>query len=80
MSWSEEKQLIDSFKEKARKGHIATANEIIIAYEQLCGFSVHKTTIYRVLERHQWWKIVPRPVHPKKDVSAVEQFKKTLLA
>lgn len=79
MSWSEEKQLIDSFKEKARKGHIATASEIKIAYEQLCGFPVHKTTIYRVLERHQWRKIVPRPVHPKKDVSAVEEFKKTLL-
>ena len=78
LSWSAEKQLIDSFKEKARKGHIATVREIKITYEELCGFSVHKTTIYRVLERHQWRKIVPRPSHPKKDSSAVEEFKKTL--
>jgi transposase len=70
LSWAQEKQLIDSFKEKARKGHIATASEIKIAYEHLCGFPVHKTTIYRVLERHQWRKIVPRPAHPKKVSSA----------
>lgn len=80
LSWLEEKQLIDSFKEKARKGHIATASEIKNAYEQLCGFPVHKTTIYRVLERHQWRKIKPRPSHPRKDASAVEEFKKTLLS
>lgn len=78
LSWSAEKQLIDSLKEKARKGHIATAEEIKQAYEQLCGFAVHKTTIYRLLERHQWRKIIPRQSHPKKDPSAIEEFKKTL--
>ena len=70
-------QLIDSFKEKARRGQIATAIQIQQAYEQKCGFAVHKTTIYRLLERHQWRKIVPRPNHPKKDANAVDEFKKT---
>lgn len=78
LSWLEEKQLIDSFKETARRGQIATANEIKIAYEKLCGFQVHKTTIYRLLERHQWRKIVPRPNHPKKEPSAIEDFFKNL--
>lgn len=78
LSWQEEKQLINSFKEKARRGQIATASEIQQVYEQLCGFEVHKTTIYRLLERHQWRKIVPRPAHPKKDPSSVDDFKKTL--
>lgn len=77
MSWGEERQLIDSFKEKARRGQIATAIQIQQADEQQCGFPVHKTTIYRLLERHQWRKIVPRPSHPKKDPSAVDEFKKT---
>lgn len=78
LSWEEEQRLIQEFEEKALKGYIATAKEIKRAYEQKVGFSVHKTTIYRLLERHQWRKIVPRPGHPKEDLVAQEEFKKTL--
>ncbi|MBH8552614.1 winged helix-turn-helix domain-containing protein [Nostocaceae cyanobacterium CENA357] len=35
---------------------------------------MHKTTIYRLLERHQWRQIVPRPTHPKKDLNAVDEL------
>jgi len=77
LSWQQEKQLIDPFKEKARRGQVATAMQIKLAYEKKCGFSVHKTTIYRLLERHQWRKIVPRPTHPKKDPKEIDEFKKT---
>ena len=80
LSWSEEKQLIESFKNKAVKGHIATAREIKDAYEEKVGHQVHKTTIYRLLDRHQWHKIVPRPSHPQEDPQAQEEFKKTLLS
>jgi transposase len=79
LSWQQEKQLIESFKEKAVKGHIATSKEIKIAYEQKIGFPVDKTTIYRLLERHQWRKVVPRPSHPKEEPKSIEEFKKTLL-
>ncbi|MBD0390823.1 MAG: winged helix-turn-helix domain-containing protein [Nostoc sp. C3-bin3] len=79
LNWEQEKELIDSFKEKARRGQVATAMQIKLAYEKQCGFPVHKTTIYRLLERHQWRKIVPRPTHPKKDPNAVDEFKKTFL-
>lgn len=78
LSWQAEKELIESFKKKAVKGHIATAKEIQQAYEQKIGRMVHKTTIYRLLDRHQWHKIVPRPSHPKEDPCAQEEFKKTL--
>lgn len=78
LSWSQEKQLIESFKTKAVKGYIATAKEIKLAYEQQVGHQVHKTTIYRLMDRHQWHKIVPRPSHPKEDPVAQEDFKKTL--
>lgn len=77
LSREQEKQLIEPFKEKARRGQVATAMQIKLAYEKECGFLVHKTTIYRLLERHQWRKIVPRPTHPKKDSNAVDEFKKT---
>lgn len=79
LSWEQEKELIDSFKEKAGCGQIATAMQIKLAYERECGFMVHKTTIYRLMERHQWRKIVPRPSHPKKDPTAIDEFKKTSL-
>ena len=77
LSLEQEKQLIELFKEKARRGQIATAMQIKLAYEQELGFPVHKTTIYRLLERHQWRKIIPRPSHPKQDKNAVDEFKKT---
>jgi transposase len=77
LSLEQEKQLIDQFKEKARRGQVATAMQIKLVYEKECGFPVHKTTIYRMLERHQWRKVVPRPTHPKKDPNAVDEFKKT---
>lgn len=79
LSWSEEKQLIENFKAKAVKGHIATAQEIKNAYEEKVGHQVDKTTIYRLLDRHQWHKIVPRPSHPQEDPQAQEEFQKTLL-
>ena len=78
LSLSQEKQLIESCKSKAVKGHIATDKEIKNAYEEKVGHQVHKTTIYRLLDRHQWHKIVPRPSHPKEDPQAQEEFKKTL--
>ena len=36
-----------------------------------------RSTIYRLLERHGWRKVVPRPRHPKADVAAQAAFKKT---
>jgi len=54
LSWEQEQRLIESFKEKSV--NIATAKEILLAYEQKIGHQVHKTTIYRLLERHEWQK------------------------
>jgi transposase len=38
-----------------------------------------RSTIYRLLERHGWRKVMPRPRHPKADVAAQAAFKKTVL-
>lgn len=37
-----------------------------------------RTTVYRLLERHGWRKLMPRPPHPKADPQAQETFKKTI--
>jgi transposase len=77
LSFDEEKEFIDSFIKQAQLGQIATTSDIKIAFENKTGGKVHKTTIYRLLERHQWRKIVPLPFHPKQDKKAQEEFKKT---
>jgi transposase len=74
---NEEKEFMNSFIQQAQLGQIATASEIKEAFENKIGEKVHKTTIYRLLERHQWRKIVPLPFHPKQDKKVQEEFKKT---
>lgn len=56
---------------------MATATEFKIAYEELVGHGVHKMTIYRLLDRHKWRQIVPRPNHIKADPESQAEFKKT---
>jgi transposase len=75
----QEREFLAKFFEQAAKGQIPTVTQIKIAYEQLVGHAVHKTTIYRLLDRHQWRKIVPRPCHVKADPQEQEAFKKTSL-
>lgn len=77
MTSQEELQFMEGFISQAGKGHIATAEQIKDAYEKRIGKTVHKTTIYRLLERSGWRKIVPMPSHPQKDQEAQEAFKKT---
>jgi transposase len=71
----EERDFFHPFFERAAKGEIATASQIKQEFEKRIGQEVHKTTIYRFLERHQWRKLVPRPSHPKANKEEQEQFK-----
>lgn len=72
----EENDLLTSFLEKARAGGVLVVGEIKAAYEKKAGKQVPKSTVYRMLARHGWRKIVPRPKHPKADNGAQEEFKK----
>lgn len=78
LTTDEERIFMESFVTKAEHGYIATAGEIKEAYEKQIGKKVHKTTIYRLLARNGWRKVVPRPHHPQKDKQAQEDFKKNL--
>jgi hypothetical protein len=46
-------------------------------YESRIGRKVPKSTISRLLKRHGWRKILPRPYHPQKKEKAQNEFKKT---
>jgi len=72
----EEDDLLSSFLEKARAGGVLVVGDIKASYEKKAGKQVPKSTVYRMLSRHGWRKIVPRPKHPKAAIGAQEEFKK----
>ena len=68
MSVEGESILLEKFKEKAEAGQIVEVSEIKKAYEEAIGRSLESSRgqIYRVLERHNWRKVMPRSKHPNK--------------
>jgi transposase len=61
---------------KQISGKIATVGQIQRAYEATVGHEVDESTSYRLLNRHGWRKLLPRPRHPQADPQEQEQFKK----
>ena len=73
----EEQAFLEPFFKKALTGQIVTVAEIKLEWEKVLGRKVHKTTVYRLLERHEWRKVVPRPFHEQAKADEQEAFKKT---
>ncbi len=77
MTIEQERQFLSHFLDQASDGGILVVSEIQRAFESLVGRRVAKTTIYRLLDRHDWRTIIPRPRHPNSNTEAREGFKKT---
>jgi transposase len=77
MSVEEERGFLSPFFARAERGELVTAEEIQRAFEAEVKHAVHISSIYRLLERHGWRKLVPRPRHPKAKKEEQEAFKKT---
>jgi transposase len=80
LTFEQERQFLEPFFQQAQTGEIATAAEIHRAFEEHIAHEVDESTIYRVLQRHGWRKVVPRPRHPKAQTEAQETFKKNCLS
>ncbi len=78
LTFSEEKEFLAPLFTQAESGKIATVGQIQRAYEATVGHKVDESTIYRLLNRHGWRKLMPRPRHPQADLQEQEEFKKTL--
>lgn len=78
LSLEEEQEFLAPFFRRAESGELTTAAQVKLAFEKQVGHEVDKSTIYRLLHRHGWHKLVPRPRHPQANQEAQEQFKKTL--
>lgn len=72
----EEQELLQRFRSPAERGGILEVSRVRQAYEEQIGHRVPKSTVYRMLARHGWRKIAPRPRHPQADVARQEDFKK----
>jgi transposase len=77
LSHEQEAQVLAPYPDAARAGGVLQVARIQGEYEKRVGKTVAPSTIYRMLDRHGWRKVVPRPRHPKADVAAQAAFKKT---
>jgi len=78
MSIEDEQALLNTFEEESNSGKLVVASKIKLAYEEKVGREVAETTIYRMLDRHGFRKIVPYKRHPKANKEEQDAFKKTL--
>lgn len=78
MSLEEEKVFLDQFKNRAESGELVTAKEIQASHAAEIGKTLDPTLTYRLLHRHRWRKIAPRPEHPKHDPEAMKRFREAI--
>lgn len=78
MSSEEEKIFLASFGEGCKKGKWVTANTIHQTHQKVLGKPIKKSVTYRLLKRHRWRKIEPRPEHPKHDPKKMKHFKEVI--
>ena len=78
MTVAEEKALLARFAKAAGAGELLNVHDLKAAYEEAIGHSTSNSTIYNVLARHGWRKLMPRPFHPKRDLAAQNDLKKPL--
>ncbi len=77
LSLAEEQAFLAPFFDRAATGQVATAQDIQQALEAQLGHTLHRSSVYRLLARHNWRKRVPRPTHPRADPQVQTAFKKT---
>lgn len=77
LSSEQEAEFVAHFEDAAREGQLVTAAEMLVELQRRCGASPDSSTLYRILARHGWRKVIPRPRHPQADPERQEAFKET---
>lgn len=80
MTLAQETSFLEPFLAQARAGEMLIVSAVQAAYEKEIGHPVVPSTIYRLLARHGWRKIMPARRHPKSDPAAQEEWKKNSLS
>jgi transposase len=76
LSSEQENKFAKELATLSEAGGFVDIGEIKKLMEKLVGKTLHKTTVYRFLERHDFRKIAPRKYHPKRNKETQEEFKK----
>ena len=74
----DETKLLEPFLLDAEKGKMLIVTEIHKAYEKAVNGNVPSSTVYRMLERHGWRKIMPRSKHPNSKPEEFGAYKKNV--
>jgi transposase len=77
MTLAQEKALLSRSAKAAGAGEMLNIHDLKAAYEKAIGHQTSNSTVYNLLARHGWRKLMPRPFHPKRDLAAQNAFKKT---
>ena len=76
LSLEQEAKLLEGLRHEAEQGHVVAAFRIRQEVEKKAGQGVSKDYLYDLLHRHGLRKIMPRPVHPRRDWERQQAFKK----
>jgi transposase len=77
LTLAQERAVLVRWQRQARRGGLVTARSLKVDYERRVGRAVPDSTVCRLLARHQWRRVTPRPRHPKDNPAARAAFKKT---
>jgi transposase len=78
LTLAQETELLAPFEKESQNGSIITISKVKKAYEEKVGREVAESTIYRILNKHGFRRLVPYRRHKKADKAEQEDFKKTL--
>jgi transposase len=76
MTPDEEREFLSQQLARAENGDILTAKHLHPALCQHLGQEVSLDYVYKLLHRHEWRKLAPRPHHVKQNPAAAAAFKK----
>jgi len=76
MTWEDEEALLRGFEKRAMNGEVLTAKSLWKDVVERLGREVSLYYVYRLLHRHKWRKLAPRPRHVKANLESQADFKK----
>lgn len=76
LTLAQEQALLGTLQAEAGRGRVLTAKQIYGRVGREVGRPVSLDYVYRLLHRHGWRKLGPRPQHVKADPEAQADFKK----
>jgi transposase len=76
LKWEQEQRFLEKRLQAAARGEVLTAKQLHGQLQKITGREVSLGYVYRLLRRHGWRKLGPRPRHPKAQPNTQEAFKK----